>query len=79
MDIYLYINKTRHHRRTTGGKFPRLIFSGWEVLPPLRFGHPDIIKRKNEKLYLEGGKNRALDGEKSLTGGGILFLRPCSP
>ena len=70
----------KHRRRTGrggGGSSPCWASQGGK-LPPWRFGHPDDIKRKIEKVCPEGGKIHARGGEVTLRGGGagpnIFFL-----
>ena len=57
-----------NHRRRTGreegGSSPGWASQGGKLPPPWRFGHSDVIKIKNWKVYPEGGKNHAKGGGK---------------
>ena len=55
----------KHRRRTRGGEVPLAeLLRGGKLPPPWRFGHSDVIKIKNWKVYPEGGKNHAKGGGK---------------
>ena len=75
-DMYLRLYILIHRRRTLGrggmGTFPWLSFS-WGEAPPLRFGHPNDIKRTNwKKSMLRGGQISCPGWEGNRSGGKFL-------